>query len=474
MTLNLNTKTAWLILSLTLVSASLQAQQKPISPRPERSLANAKRVPVYRSKSDSIQLETVNRLFQQAIAANRESRKYSKDLDSLSRLVQKIQMEGVLRYKDIYFSSPGFVTVDSLKKLSDFSRVTKISIENTAQVPQEVFRCINLESLEFVNTRINSLPDLNSLPNLRTVGIYNNRPTERFKLSRNQHITFLRIRNEDPTLLPKSYKNLTALQRLDLDDNMITKFPNGARKNKYLSEINLQYNRITLSSKIKKHRYLTNLTLKGNAIQKVPASISKLKNIRKLSFNTNQIAQVSNKIGKLKTLENLSFYKNKLTKIPDGAYKLSNLKEIDLFFNQIEKIELEKCEWNKMTSLFISSNKISSIPEGITKLKSLEGIYAWDNMIQTLPESLGTMTGIKYIRINGNYLKTLPSSIVNLTKLEELDISSNYITQLPEAIFNFEKLKIIAFTNNPLDEPTRNFIVAKGGELKAREVFVHE
>lgn len=435
---------------------------------------NSKRVPIYKSKADSIQLIKVEQGMQEffgkpmAAKAGKQTK-----LDSLMQLRMQLNKTAIVGYRIVYSPSRGFVTLDSLLRSKDPSKIVSLSIDKGETIPPQFWDCYNLESLEFVNTKLENIPDLSRLPKLKTVSIYNNRSRKRLTIETNPNITTLKIRVDDPQLLPKSYKNLVSLTNLDLSENKITRFPNGARHNKKLVELILQNNELTLKGRIKRHRYLSNLVLKGNTIEHVPPSIRKFKSLKKLSFNTNNIVSVSGKIEKLKMLEHLSFYKNKLARIPDGVYKLGNLKEIDLFYNEIETFQPEKSQWKNLNSLFLSHNKIMEIPESIVQLKSLEGLYAWDNRIDKLPESIGTMVDIKYIRINGNFLKVLPSSMINLTKLEELDISNNYITQLPPTIFNNQNLKIVALTNNPFDDSTRSFLTSKAAELRTREVMVH-
>jgi Leucine-rich repeat (LRR) protein len=428
-------------------------------------------VPVYRSKEDSVKGRQMDKKIEELMFSR--DKKAGRAMDSLFQLRSAFNQTAILRFRTMYFSSADYIRLDSLEQVNDFSAITKISLEGVKELPEQVWKCNNLEAIEIVNSRVDALPDLQSLPKLKSVYFFNNIPSRKLKIAGNGNITNLTIRGEYPRRLPRSYKKLPALLKLDLEDNQLTRFPNGARKNKKLIELNVQRNELTLKGKIKLHRYLQQLGLQNNEIENVPASISNFPNLKKLNFNTNRISKVDHAIEKLQKLEFISFYKNNLAEIPAGVYKLASLKEIDLFHNQIEKFEPEKSNWSNLTTLYLSHNKVLELPENISRLTALEGIYVWDNRIGKLPESIGEMKKLKFIRVNNNYLKVLPETLLFLKDLEEFDCSRNFITHLPRAIFNFKNLKIIAVSNNPWDEESKKLIASKLEELRAREVYVH-
>jgi Leucine-rich repeat (LRR) protein len=432
---------------------------------------NSTSVPVYRSAEDSIKGAQLHALVQQFMFSKEKNA--GRRMDSVFRVREEFLKKAVLRYRTVYFATRGYVKLDSLRKMNDFSTVTNVSLEWVTSLPPEIWNCTNLEVLEIINGRLSKLPDLSALRKLKIVYLFNNVSKRRLKISPNANITNLTIRGDHPDKLPRSYRNLPALLKLDLEENQLTKFPNGARKNKKLIEFNVQRNLLTLKGKIKQHPYLQQLGLQNNVIEHVPSSIANFPALKKLNFNSNKIITVDNAIQALQKLEFISFYKNNLPEIPLGVYKLSSLREIDLFHNQIEKLEPEKANWQNLTTLYLSHNKLLDVPETISRFKSLEGLYLWDNRIGKLPKNIGTLQKLKFVRVNNNYLKVLPESLMALKDLEELDCSRNFITHMPPGIFDFRNLKIIAFTNNPWDEESKQFIESKLEELRKRDVYVH-
>src|SRR5688572_24707138 len=99
MTPFLNKKISFLILILLPVSIGLYAQ------RPQ--VGNSMRVPIYRSKNDSIQIVKLDLLIDKL--ASELTPKKRRSIDSVFQVRQRLAGEAVLGFRYIYFSSPGFV-----------------------------------------------------------------------------------------------------------------------------------------------------------------------------------------------------------------------------------------------------------------------------------------------------------------------------------------------------------------------------
>lgn len=452
-----------LVFLFTVTCAAVTAQ-------PRFHTGGGRQVMRFKAKEDSVKLILVQQKIDELIT---DKKFRQRSLDSLMELQKKLY-DGTY-FITLYEPRRDFVLADSLEKIKNLDQVYQVSVYKKEGIPPLVLKCKNLVSLEIINSTIHELPvALNALQNLTTVYLFNNKSNGHLKLNKNSTITSLEIRTVDPTSLPKSYKNLMALEKLDLSENNLIRFPNGARKNRKLVELNLQRNKITLNNKIRKHKSLERLALHGNLITRVPSSIKNLPGLKKLNFNLNQIDRVHKNIGKLQSVEQLSFYNNKLTEIPIGVYQMKSIREIDLFYNSIEEIKPEFALWQQLTTLYLSHNKLTAIPENIDTLKMLSGIYVWENRIGKLPERIGKMPQLKFLRINHNYLKEIPASFYKLPNIEEIDFSHNYITEVPEAIFDFPNLKIIAMFNNPWTKSTWEMIRRKTEELRKKEdVYVH-
>lgn len=460
------------VIPCLILSAAIVCAETPLFAQ-ARFFFNPNSIPVYRSKQDSIELLTLQQAIidQENITPIDEPR-----LDSLRTAYSIFYPTAIIGFRNIYSPSKDHITLDSLSHVDDLLTVKRISIHNYKEkdFPANVLQCDSLESLELINTNLRRLPKgLNNLKHLREVRVYNNRSRSKFRLEKNEHVTTLEIRSEQAKKLPRSYRGWRALESLDLSENMLTRFPNGARHNTKLKALHLQRNLLTLKRKIKPHPHVETLALQHNQISHVPASIQGFSNLRKLNFNYNKVSSVHPSIQALKKLEQLSFYHNELKAIPSGVYQIQSLRDIDLFYNQIEKVESNFNGWKNLVMLYLSHNHIVSLPETIRDLSSLQGLYIWDNRIDQLPQSLGEMTTLRFIWANHNNLTRLPRSILKLELLEELDISHNFLTEIPEGIFDFKRLRILSLVNNPWNKMTMEFIPKRASELRARNVYVH-
>ncbi len=429
--------------------------------------------PVFRSAADSIEFVRVNEVYRAMMMA----RHSADELDSMFRVIQELSKKGVTGYRKVYQPSSNFFPFDSLAMITDHSRVTHLSIhqKSFSNLPDLVFQCKNLQSLELVNTRLKRLPKkLKSLPKLESIYVLNNKPLRKLKLGKNETVKSLVFRGQNPSLIPSSFKPFKNLEKLDLAANELTSFPAGTSHNKRLKELILNSNYLTLEKEpLKLHAALEKLDIQRNKITAIPSSIQNFPNLKRLSLNFNAIEKVSDDIASLTKLEQLSFYHNQLTAVPSGVYALSNLKEIDLYFNQIERLDDRLANLRQLEVLFISNNRLISVSETIGTMANLKALYLSNNRLSDLPKSLSGLHDLKVLRINNNYLAQVPSDLLKLNNLENIDISSNQITELPLQVSELQQLKLLVMMNNPWDSQSKERLSQFTEELRKKEVVVH-
>lgn len=465
-----------LLFLLLIVSLTVQAQMNLFNsvPRPTYGGFMSMQVPVYRSKQDSL---TLLRSDEQLALIYKKEPVNQKKVDSLMYLRGRIYEEGILGFRNIYYAHRGYLPFDSLKYITDKRTVHALSIvsKKMKQLPEEVLQCTNLEVLELVNCDIRKLQkELNTLSQLNKIQILNNKSHRKLKLFKNSTVKSFAIRGDNPRSLPKSFKKYEELTKIDLSENNLTRFYNGARHNRKLYELDMQRNMITLSkNNIRPHPFLERLGLQYNKIHYVPSSVKNLTNIKKIGLNHNAISDVAPQIAQLSKLEDLSFYNNKLEAVPEGVYEIRSLKVIDLFHNRIFKLEDKIVNWKKLHTLYASHNHLTYLPSVINQLPELDEIYVYDNALKELPASLCELPQLKVLRFNINEVKELPGCFDHLNNLEELDLSDNSITDLPVALFLFPKLKILAIVDNPWNEPFKNALPAMVKKLREQNVSVH-
>ncbi len=412
-------------------------------------------VPVFTDRKDSIDYAITTDSIQLILKRNQNRMSYgvpSKDLDSLFNLHRTLR-EKAIGFRDIYKSRMGFTTYADLKSGNiNPKKVRRLSFDEKVlfAIPEEVYGCINLEEIEFVNSKITQLPSkLRTLKKLRSIYVYNNEPSKRLKLKRNQTIEKLIIRGSYGVFLPVNFKKLRNLDTLDLKRNLgMTAFPEISR-NKKLSKLVLSENELTLSDLKKGSRSLRDLNLSKNKIISVPKAIGQFPQLKNLELSYNQIANVSDDIGKLKSLESVSFYENKLTAIPSGIFELSGLRSIDLYFNRLDEVDPAIGNLTQLRILYLSNNFLKQLPESIGNLSNLLALYAHHNDLDSLPSSLGKLKQLRRIGLNDNNLIEVPLYFLDFRELEDLDLSGNKIFMFPIGWTNLLKLQTLGIYGNP-------------------------
>lgn len=394
--------------------------------------------PVFKNREDSLLLEKLRELRMQIMEDNRATGyltgKQVKAFDSLNRVEDALRKR--LTWRFFYKPKSGFTPYQYLKNGTvNPEEIKSLSISDlrASEVPADVLKCKNLEELELVNTRIDKIPaSLNQLEKLNVVYVFNNIPSGKLVLERNDHVSYLRIAGYNPEKLPTNYKNFTALDSLNLTRSGTTKFPN-IKKNKGLVKLILIENNITLK-RFKVNPTLEYLDLRRNKVAVVPNKIQKFKSLTSLSFNMNPVKKVKPGLGKLERLEYLSFYANGISEIPKPVYQLKNLKTIDLFENQIEFVSPEIKNLQNLEVLYLANNRLYSLPEEIGSLKNLRELYVYNNRMDTLPASMDNLEKLQVLWVNDNFFHTIPATTWRVKNMSYLDASQNFIKHLPNEV----------------------------------------
>ena len=401
-------------------------------------LGQSDRQPVFKTKADSIQYVKIREIrwgLGKSKPGDYVGMPKLRAYDSLNKAEEVLMKRATWQY--VYKPKKSFTPYADLKAGNvNPDSVIRLSISylRSAQIPKEVLLCKNLEELELVNTRIDELQDeLSSLQKFVSVYLFNNIPSKKLILGKNDRINYLRIAGYHPNKMPKTYKNFTSLDSLNINRSMAARIPN-LKNNKQLIILNAVENNITLKG-YKKSSTLQKLDLRKNKITKVPNSIGRnYGSLNALSFNSNPVKKVKSGLGKLRELEYLSFYATGIKEIPPPVYKLTKLEAIDLYDNQIEFISPEIKNLQQLKVLFLANNRLYSLPEEIGLLKNLEEVYVYNNRMDTLPASMDKLEKLRVLWVNDNFFHTIPATTWRAGNVDYLDASQNFIKKVPDEI----------------------------------------
>ena len=167
-----------------------------------------------------------------------------------------------------------------------------------------------------------------------------------------------------------------------------------------------------------------------------------------------------------KNLENIKLSINLLTKIPKSIFKLKNLKKLiirgipymefchEAPYSYITKIPKEIKNLQNLLILDLSCQGLSSLPSEFKELVNLKELYLSDNMFKEFPIEICSLINLEKLEMECNlskYNNEICGNItLNLLKIQRdleyriLNLKSNISrTYIPNEIINLQKLRIL-------------------------------
>nr|AAH63764.1 Podnl1 protein [Mus musculus] len=323
-------------------------------------------------------------------------------------------------------------------------------------------------------------------PALRSVYLHNNRlrntglPPNTFHGS--EAITTLSLSSNQLSYLPPSLP--ASLERLHLQNNLISKVPRGALSlQTHLRELYLQHNQLTDSgldattfSKLSSLEYLdlshnqlatvpeglpgtlTILHLGRNCIRHVEAvRLHKARGLRYLLLQHNKLgasALPKGTLRPLRALHTLHLYGNKLERVPPALPR--HLQALVMPHNHVAALGArDLVSARALAELNLAYNSLASArvhPSAFRRLRALRSLDLAGNQLTRLPE--GLPASLRSLRLQRNQLRTLePEQLAGLNKLRELNLTHNRLRVGdigPGTWHELQALKVLDLSHNEL------------------------
>lgn len=298
-----------------------------------------------------------------------------------------------------------------------------------------------------------------------------------------------------PTAFSREVQNL---ERLDLSENNMLSFPEGALCSlRNLEYLNMTGNRMRDISHFQfssAHRHpsekcgenLTILDLSRNVIDTLPPSLlSGLRRLQKLYLQGNGLSSIADKtLEGLVSLTSIRFSDNHLQSLPPELFsETKELKELYLnnnsitvlapgLFSELSQLLVLDLSHNELTSDWIntstftglkklvfldfSHNRVSKMEIAVFRdLMSLQILKIQDNFIEHIPENVfSSLTNLHTLILSNNRLTMIENyAFTTLHGLSVLSIDSNRISKIHHQAFkNCTALQDLHINGNRLDE----------------------
>ncbi|KAF8407993.1 hypothetical protein HHK36_007133 [Tetracentron sinense] len=233
--------------------------------------------------------------------------------------------------------------------------------------------------------------------------------------------------------LPQDLSSMKSLRELLVDGTSIVKLPDSISRLKNLERLSLNACRCgslnVIPDSIGKLKSLLELLLDGCPIKELPSTIGSLSHLKQLSVARSQfLSKLPDSMGGLASLLELCLDRTPITELPDQIGTL----------NMLEKLEMRNCEM------------LRCLPDSIGNMLSLTTFILDNAVIKELPESIGLLEKLEIFRVNNcKQLSRLPASIGKLKFLQQFLIVESGVTELPGEFGMLSSLKELKMGKRP-------------------------
>ena len=256
--------------------------------------------------------------------------------------------------------------------------------------------------------------------------------------------------------IPASLGDLTSLQGLYLQDNMLTgEIPASLGDLTSLQFLLLRGNELT--GEIPDLSLLTSLLrldLGNNRLDgTIPASLGDLTSLHVLFLWGNELTGEIPDLSPLTSLLQLSLARNRLDgSIPASLGDITSLLFLYLNNNMLTGSIPDLSPLTSLRQLDLGNNRLDgTIPATLENLTSLQRLYLNDNMLTgSIPASLGDLTSLQRLYLDDNMLTgSIPASLGDLTSLQRLYLNDNMLTgSIPASLGDLTSLQRLNISNN--------------------------
>ncbi len=300
------------------------------------------------------------------------------------------------------------------------------------------------------HTQLGSLKQKRKI--IRGPGTINTLATAR-QTDRPDTVKVLALNQLDLVSIPDIVYRFPNLEELDLSTNQLTQLPARLTSDlPRLRRLSVLRNDISDDSVFfTKNKHLTALNLQGNKLTRIPSSVQLNRKLESLWMGNNNLSELNTRpLHSLRRLNDLNLYNAGLSRIPASIKRLRHLTVLDLYYNKLTTLPKQLGKLKRLDQLALAYNDLTELPPALAKLKRLQQLYAHHNRISQLPPAFTRLRNLQKLDLGNNWITVAPPVLASLPALSDLDIAGNNIQEFPTVLFSIKPLKRVYLGSNPL------------------------
>ncbi len=266
-------------------------------------------------------------------------------------------------------------------------------------------------------------------------------------------VKVLTLNQLDLVSIPDVVYRFPNLEELDLSKNQLTQLPARLTHDlPRLKRLSVLRNDIPDDSVFfTKNKHLTALNLQGNKLTRIPSSVRLNRKLESLWMGNNELSDLNTKpLHSLRRLNDLNLYNSSLSRLPASIKRLRHLTVLDLYYNKLTTLPKQLGKLKRLDQLALAYNDLTELPPALAKLKRLRQLYAHHNRISQLPPVFTRMRNLQKLDLGNNWITVAPPVLASLPALSDLDIAGNNLQEFPTVLFSIKPLKRVYLGSNPL------------------------
>lgn len=362
---------------------------------------------------------------------------------------------------------------------------------------EKLSKVSKLEELDFSFSQLDTIPDqVGSLTQLKRLDISDNRfkvlPTTMGQLSQ---CVFLNLDNCNQIQADNVFQQvgkMPALEALQMNGCNLKMIPPAIGALKQVKRLTFRNNQISdMSSAIGELSQLQYIDISTdffsktkNTLKEIPSAIGKCTQLHTFLCMNNQLKSIPSSFETL-PIELLDLSWNKLDKFPAVVCKMKQLKTLNVGMNAIHEIDenigtISTLENFQMAGDFRlpAKSKLSKIPASLGQCRNLKVLILRDHAIQEIPSTLFQLDNLVELNLMDNLITTIPDEIGNMLQLSNLNLKANEINSISPRLGSLLNLTQFNIAFNPQVNFTQLFEILthvktlKKLDLSYNEVFI--